>query len=580
MLRYKQYIKGYGHCFLLAPVFMVLEATGEFILPYISANIINKGAATGDLPYMLKNGLYMLLLALFMLITGVLGANFAIRGASNLAADIRKNAFLKIQKFSFADIDAFTTGSLITRITNDVTQIQGFTQSLLRGVFRSPVMLIGALVMSFSLNPRLAKIFIAVVPFLSLVMFFVIRTCNPRYTKMQQQIDCLNTEIGETVTNERVIKSFVREQYQQQKFAKTNAKLAERTVSALKIMIIMMPLYGIIINITMLAVVWFSGKLINVGGMELGTLTAFITYLTQVLTALNFVANIILQGTRAAASSRRIAEVLDAEPSLNDNSAAFPNREISRGDVEFKNVSFKYFKNNKENVLSNISFKINGGETVGVIGSTGAGKTTLVSLISRLYDVDSGEVLIDGVNVKDYSLENLRKHIAVVLQQNTLFSGSIAENLRWGDENADDKALRKAAEIACADGFISSFKDGYNTELSEGGKNLSGGQKQRICIARALLKKPKILILDDSTSAVDTATDAAIRKALKEEQSGITTFVIAQRINTVACADRIIVLDKGELVGVGTHEQLLNTCSAYKEIYLSQKGLTEGGALQ
>ena len=498
MKKYKVYAKRYLLCFILGPLFMILESCGEFILPYINANIINIGAAAGDIPYILKSGLWMLLIAVGMLATGVLGANFAIRGSSHLAADLRQDIFDRIQKFSFANIDAFSTGSLITRITNDITQIQNFTQTLLRGVFRSPVMLLGALVMSFALNPQLALVIFLVVPLLGAAIYLIIRAASPRYTKMQAQLDVLNTDISETITNERVIKSFVREDYEKEKFAGINDKLMDKSLSALKLMILLQPISTAAINITTLAVVWFAGKQIMVGSMELGTLTAFITYLTQILMSLNMLAMIILQGSRAAASDRRIAQVLQAKIDLTEH----------------------------------INLKINAGELVGVIGSTGSGKSTLVSLIPRLYDVDEGQVLVDGTDVRDLSLYHLRESVSAVLQKNTLFSGTISENLRWGNEEATEEEMRRAAEVAHADAFIRSFPDGYETELGQGGVNLSGGQKQRLCIARALLKNPKILILDDSTSAVDTATEAGIRHAFQTRLEGVTKIVIAPRIKS------------------------------------------------
>lgn len=432
-------------------------------------------------------------------------------------------------------------------------------------------MLIGALVMSFSMNPKLAAIIFVVVPFLGLAIFIIIKTASPRYTRMQKAIDGLNNNVGETITNERVIKSFVREEYEINKFSKTNEELVEKCTSALKIMLFMQPVSALAVNATTLAVVWFAGKPIMIGDMSIGTLMAFITYLSQVLTALNFVANIVLQGTRAAASHRRIAEVMNAGIELNDDNAECKEKTVENGEIEFRSVSFRYFKNNKEKVLDDINIHIKSGELVGIIGSTGSGKTTLVSLIPRLYDADEGEVLIDGVNVKDYALNNLRDRIAVVLQKNTLFSGTIAENLRWGNDNATDEELVEVAKIAQADSFIQGFKDGYDSDIGRGGANLSGGQKQRICIARALLKKPKIIILDDSTSAVDTATDASIRKAFREELGDTTKLIIAQRITSVADADKIIVLDEGKVVGVGTHAELMKLCQTYKEIYYSQK---------
>lgn len=571
MSKYRDTVKKYFYCFLLGPFFMVLEACGEFILPFLNANIIDKGAAEGNVAYILENGLYMLLIALFMLVSGVLGAHFAIKGSAHLAADLRQKTFVQIQKFSFANIDDFSTGSLITRITNDMTQIQTFSQSLLRGVFRSPVMLIGAIAMSFVLNPRLAVVLCIVVPVLALAIAIIIKTASPRYTVMQKRLDALNNNINETITNEYVIKSFVREEHEKEKFAAINEELMAKSVKALKMMLLLQPLSTLAISVTTLAVVWIAGEQIMVGSMEIGTLTAFITYLTQVLTALDFLANIFLQGTRAAASDRRISEILHAEIDLDDVNARHTDKKIAQGSIEFENVSFRYFKRNTEKVLENISLQIRAGEFVGIVGSTGSGKSTLISLIPRLYDVDEGCVLVDGTDVRELSLKHLREGIAVVLQKNTLFSGTVAENLRWGNENASDEELAWACRIAQADSFVRAFKEGYETELEQGGSNLSGGQRQRLCIARAILKNPKILILDDSTSAVDTATDARIRKAFREELSGMTKLVIAQRISSVQDADKIIVLEEGRIAGLGTHEELLAGCSPYQEIYYSQK---------
>lgn len=571
MSKYRDTIRKYFYCFLLGPFFMVLEACGEFILPFLNANIINKGAAVGDVAYILENGLYMLLIALFMLVSGVLGAHFAIKGSAHLAADLRQKTFVQIQKFSFANIDDFSTGSLITRITNDITQIQTFSQSLLRGVFRSPVMLVGAIAMSFMLNPRLAVILCIVVPVLAFAIALIIKTASPRYTVMQKRLDALNNNINETITNEYVIKSFVREEHEKEKFAAVNGELMEKSIRALKMMLLLQPLSTFAISVTTLAVVWIAGEQIMVGSMEIGTLTAFITYLTQVLTALDFLANIFLQGTRAAASDRRVSEILHAEIDLDDANVRHQDKKIEQGSIVFENVSFRYFKKNTEKVLDNISLQIHAGEFVGIVGSTGSGKSTLISLIPRLYDVDEGCVLVDGTDVRELSLKHLREGIAVVLQKNTLFSGTVAENLRWGNENASDEELTWACRIAQADSFVRAFKEGYETELEQGGSNLSGGQRQRLCIARAILKHPKILILDDSTSAVDTATDARIRKAFREELSGMTKLVIAQRISSVQDADKIIVLEEGRIAGLGTHEELIKTCSPYQEIYYSQK---------
>lgn len=575
MKKYLPYVKKHWYCFLLGPLFMTLEAAGEFILPYINANIIDKGAANGDVPYILQNGLYMLLIAAAMLAAGVLGAYFAVKGSCRMAAGIRQETFDKIQSFSFGDIDRFSTGSLITRVTNDITQIQNFAQSLLRGCFRSPVMLIGALIMSFSLSPDIAWVILIVVPFLALAIFLIIKTASPRYTQMQRQLDTLNTGIGEAVTNEKVIKSFVREEHEKGKFGSINTALMDKSIAALKMMILMQPISALAVNVTTLIVVWIAGKQIMIGNMEIGTLTAFITYLSQVLTALNFLANIFLQGTRAAASDRRITQVLNTRSEINDTNASAKDRIISSGSIEFRNVTFRYFKDNQTPVLDKINIKINSGALVGIIGSTGSGKTTLISMIPRLYDPDEGCVTVDGINVRELSLRLLRDSVSVVLQKNTLFSGTIAENLRWGNEDASDEELEQACRIAQADGFIRSFPEAYQTEIGQGGGRLSGGQKQRLCIARALLKKPKILILDDSTSAVDTATDASIRRALRETLTGVTKLIISQRISSVADADMIIVMDKGAVVACGTHAQLMSCSATYREIYYSQKDREE-----
>ncbi|EET62828.1 ABC transporter, ATP-binding protein [Marvinbryantia formatexigens DSM 14469] len=549
---------------------MIIEACGEFILPYLNANIIDTGAANGDISYILRNGVYMILLALVMLAGGVFGAYFAIKGAARVAADVRMQTFVQIQKFSFANIDDFSTGSLITRITNDITQIQNFIQTLLRGCFRSPVMLVGGICMSFALNARLAVVICIVIPLLAAAIFFIIRTAAPRYTIMQNRLDAVNNRINETITNERVIKSFVREEYEKEKFSGVNEELMEKSIRALKMMILMQPVSALAVNVTMLAVVWIAGRQIMIGDMQIGTLTAFITYLSQILTALNFLANIVLQGTRAAASDRRITEVLEAEITLNDRNASEKEKTLQRGDIVFQDVSFRYFKQNHEKVLNNINLEIHHGEQVGIIGSTGSGKTTLVSLIPRLYDVDEGCVLVDGTDVREWSMEKLRAGVAVVLQKNTLFSGSIAENLRWGSEDASQEELVWACRTAHAEEFIETFPEKYETVLEQGGSNLSGGQRQRLCIARALLKHPKILILDDSTSAVDTATDACIRKSFREELQDTTKIIIAQRIHSVMDSDKLIVMDDGKIVDAGTHDELLMRCREYQEIYYSQ----------
>ena len=441
---------------------------------------------------------------------------------------------------------------------------------MLRLALRAPGMLIGALIMAFSLNSKLALVILCVIPLLALAIYFILKVAFPRFKTMQKKLDALNTVTQENLINIRVVKSFVREDYEQDKFSKANKDLKESTVNAMKVVIFTMPLMMFAMNVTTLAVVWFGGNQVVAGNMTTGVLTAFINYVAQILISLIMVSMIILNSSRALASAKRINEVLCTDIDLTDEKALHKDITVQYGKVEFKEVYFKYYKNNEKWVLENVNLVINPGETVGIIGSTGSGKSTLVQLIPRLYDVDRGEVLVDGVNVKDYALKNLRNGVGIVLQKNVLFSGTIKDNLKWGDENASDDEVFKCAESAQAQGFISSFAEGYETELGQGGVNVSGGQKQRLCIARTLLKKPKILILDDSTSAVDTATEAKIRESLKTELKDTTKIIIAQRISSVIDADKIIVIDDGKIVGVGTHGDLMQKCEAYNEIYYSQ----------
>ena len=570
MKRYWKYVKPYLPAFIIGPLMMIVEVVGEIILPKLMAQIINNGVANKNVPYIITMGLFMVVTAICMALGGIGGAWFGAKASINFAADLRKDAFSNVQKFSFANIDRFSTGSLVTRLTNDITQVQNMVNMSLRMLLRAPGMLIGAVIMAFVMNARLAVIILVVIPILVVTIAIVIKIAFPRFQALQEKMDRLNSTIRESLTNVRVIKSFVRDDFEQDKFEEANGNLKESSLRAFKVMITTMPLMGLMMNATTIAVVWFGGKQILVGDMPVGDLTAFITYVTQILISLVMSSFIILQSSRAIASARRINEVIDCKSDINDDKAAYPDRLVKDGSVEFKNVSFRYYKDSTEPVLDNISFKIESGETVGIIGSTGSGKTTLVQMISRLYDVDDGEVLVDGVNVKDYSLKNLREGVSMVLQKNILFSGSIIENLKWGDDEADLSEIRKVADMAQADGFVTGFEDGYETELGQGGVNVSGGQKQRLCIARAMLKKPKILILDDSTSAVDTATEAVIRKNLKEYCPETTKIIIAQRISSVIEADKIVVIDDGKVVGLGCHSELLENCEAYKEIYYSQ----------
>ncbi len=568
--RWLRYARPYALYFVVGPLCMIVEVIGEIVLPKLYANIVNVGIETGSVRYIVVTCLLMILTAILMMTGGVGGAYFASKASVNVAADVRRDVYAKIQKFSFANIDRFSTGSLITRLTNDVTQVMNMINMLMRMCLRAPGMLIGALLAAISMSPSLATVLAVTVPLIVVVQFIVIRIGFPRFTRMQDKVDGLNNKIQEDLTNERVIKSFVREDYENRRFSAANADLKGSTLKALRVVIFMMPLMMLLMNLTSLAVVWFGGKMVIGGRMQVGDLTAFITYITQILMSLMMLTMIFMNSSRALASARRIGEVLDEKIDLNDDQAKHKELDVRRGDVEFRGVSFRYYKNSPGKVLDNISLKISAGETVGVVGSTGCGKTTLVSMIPRLYDVDEGEVLVDGVNVRDYDLTRLRDGVGMVLQKNVLFSGTIAENLRWGDESATDAQLTEAAQSAQADGFIRSFADGYDSVLDQGGANVSGGQKQRLCIARALLKHPKILILDDSTSAVDTATEAQIRKAFTNELKDSTKIVIAQRISSVQDADKIIVLNEGCVTGIGTHDELLKNNKEYQEIYYSQ----------
>lgn len=555
---------------------MIVEVIGEILLPMLYARIVNIGIETHDVRFVIVTCLLMILSAVLMMGGGVGGSFFAAKACVNVAADVRRDMYSKIQKFSFANIDKFSTGSLVTRLTNDVTQIMHFINMLMRMTLRSPGMLVGALIMAIRMNPNLATVLAVTIPILVTMAIFIIKTAFPRFGQMQGKIDALNNKIQESLTNVRVIKSFVREDFERERFGKANADLKNTAMGAMKIMITMMPLVTLVMNFTVLAVIWFGGNQVIEGTMPVGDLTAFINYVNQILMSLMMLTMLFMNSSRALVSARRIGEVLDEKIDLHDENAKYKELKVTKGDIEFRNVGFRYYKNSEDQVLENINLTIHGGETVGIIGSTGCGKTTLVSMIPRLYDVDEGEVLVDGVNVRDYSLTHLRNGVGMVLQKNVLFSGSIEENLRWGDEDASMDEIIAAAQSAQADPFIQNFKEGYDTNLDQGGANVSGGQKQRLCIARALLKKPKILILDDSTSAVDTATEARIREAFHNELKDSTKIIIAQRITSVMDADKIIVLDDGRITGMGSHEQLLANNKEYQEIYYSQMEKKEG----
>ena len=575
MKRWLKYIKPYKKYFILGPLCMIVEVLGEVFMPKFFGNIINYGVEGKSIGYVIALCGCMVLTALLMMAGGIGGAYFGAKASVYFSTDLRRDIYKKVQNFSFANIDKFHTGSFITRLTNDVTQLQNFVNMLLRMFLRTPGMLIGALIMAVILSPKLSVIFLVAIPAMALIMTLVLRKAFPLFTNMQTKIDELNSKVQESVTNVRVVKSFVREDYETEKFSKANENLKNANFDAMSVMIIMMPFMTLVMNLTTVFVLWFGGNMVIVGGLPVGDLTAFITYITQILMSMMMVVMLFMNTSRALASAKRIKEVLDEVPDLNDEDAKHKEARVTSGAVAFQNVDFKYYKNSHEKVLDNINLTISPGETVGIIGPTGCGKTTLVSLISRLYDVDSGAVLVDGIDVRDYTLRNLRTGVGMVLQKNLLFSGSIEENMRWGKGDATKDEIKRNAEYAQADGFIQSFPDAYETVLEQGGVNLSGGQKQRVCIARALIKKPKILILDDSTSAVDTATETNIQKAFAENLKDTTKIIIAQRITSVQHADKIVVMDDGKISGIGTHAELLLTNEAYQEIYESQNGRKE-----
>lgn len=571
MKRYIKYVRANLLYFIVGPVLMLTEVLGEVMLPYLMNLTIKHIESEGaNSSYVVMIGLVMIGTAAIMLAGGVGGNYFSAKASAGFAAGLRKDVYCKIQEFSFANIDHFSTGSLVTRLTNDITQFQNVIRMALVMLLRAPGMLIGALIMALTINLRLAVIIAVVIPLLAAALYILIRIAYPRFEKMQTKIDRVNSALQENLVNVRVVKSFVRGTHEIGKFAKANQDLKDTSMGAFKVIIFNMPLMALAMNITTLAVVWFGGKQIIVGTMDVAELTAFTTYIIQILMSLMMLAMILLQSSRAVASARRISEVLEEPIDLNDTAAANKELEVRRGKVEFRNVSFQYYKKRDEKVLEDINITVQPGQLIGIIGSTGSGKTSLVQLIPRLYDATAGEVLVDDINVKDYSLRKLREGVGMVLQKNVLFSGTISDNLKWGNKQADEKEIRAAAGHAQADGFVMNFGEGYHTELGQGGVNVSGGQKQRLCIARALLKKPKILILDDSTSAVDTATEARIRECFQKELKSTTKFVIAQRISSVKDADQILVLDEGKIVGYGTHEELLAGCEAYQEIYYSQ----------
>ena len=563
-------IKGYEKYTLLTPLVMIGEVGMEVLIPYVMALIVDNGIqGDGGTAYTVKMGILMVFMACVSLAFGSLGAYLGAKASMGFAKNVRSTLFNKVQDFSFKNVDKFSTASLVTRLTTDVNMVQNSFMMLIKMAFRAPVMLIGALIMAIRVKPDLSMVFLVSVPILALSMVLIMTKAHPRFRIMLDRYDKMNSDVQENLIGIRAVKAFVREDYENKKFTNGADLVRKAQVAAEKIVILTQPIMQITMYATIVAVLWFGGNMVADGSMKIGKLSTFITYINQILGSLMMVSMIFMMLVISRASIARIVEVLDEEPDITDENAS--DSDVYDGSVEFKNVTFGYNDTAEEAVLKNINLKIASGETIGIIGATGSAKTTLVSLIPRLYDVTDGEVLVGGTNVKDYKLNKLRDAVSVVLQKNVLFSGTIKENLRWGDFEATDEEIVEACKAACADGFIRDFPDGYDTDLGQGGVNVSGGQKQRLCIARALLKKPKIIILDDSTSAVDTATDASIRKAFKEKLADTTTIIIAQRISSVKDADRIIVLEDGRIDGIGTHDELIKTNAIYKEVYESQQ---------
>lgn len=561
-----RYAKPYRWQFFLAILFVVVETGFELFIPMVMADIIDVGLSTGDVGYIAEQGVVMAVMALISLVCGMLYARFAAIAANGFGGELRHAEFERIQQFSFLNIDHFETSSLITRITNDVTVIQDAIATGLRPIVRGPAMLVLGLFFSFSINSELAMTFVVATPVLGLILFFIVRKVAPMYKKLQEAIDDLNIIVEENLQAIRVVKAFVREDYEGMKFDTVNDRQKDVAVNTFKYAVLNMPAFQFVMYGTIVMILFFGGNLIFAGEMQVGELTGFLSYVLQILNSMMMISNVFLMVTRSLASAYRIDEVFEEKLDLSDGSY---DGEVADGSIDFEHVSFKYAKSAKENVLSDVNIHIHSGETIGVIGATGSAKSSLVQLIPRLYDATEGVVQVGGRNVKDYHLETLRDAVAIVLQKNVLFSGTVKENLLWGNETATDEEIKEACHTAAVDEFIDTFPDGYETYLDEGGVNVSGGQKQRLCIARALLKHPKIIIFDDSTSAVDTATEARIREGLGK-LSNLTKIIIAQRITSIMHADRIYIIDDGRVVESGTHAELLADSMIYQDLYESQ----------
>lgn len=563
------YMKKYKTPLILGVLCAALEATFELLIPLVMAQIVDVGISSGDTWYTIKMGLLMVVMAAISLSFGLGLSKFSAIAGQGFGAELRQAEYEKIQTYSFKNIEKFSTASLITRLTTDITMIQNSLTMGIKLLVRAPMMLIVACILSVTISPQLAMIFLVSMPVLIICIGLIIKNVKPRFEAMQKKIDNLNTTVQENLIGIRVVKSFVRRNKEKEKFKVSNDDLLNASEGAFGIVVLNMPIMQVVVFASVIGILWFGGNMVHAGTLTVGKLTSFMTYSFQILMSLMMLSMVLMMMSRAVASAQRILEVLEEESDIKD--PVNPITEVKDGEIEFRNVNFKYEDDSDENNLEGINIKIKAGETVGIIGSTGSGKSSLVQLIPRLYDATEGEVYVGGVNVKDYHIETLRNEVAMVLQKNTLFSGTIKENLMWGNENATDAEIEAAATSACVDEFIDRLPGRYDMHLEQGGVNVSGGQKQRLCIARAILKQPKVLILDDSTSAVDTATDAKIRKAFSEDLKDTTKIIIAQRVNSVCTADKIIVMDDGKISAIGTHEELMESSEIYKDVYKSQQ---------
>lgn len=569
-----KYLKKYWYAALLAPLLMIVEVYGDLTIPKLVARIIDEGITLGNEAIVQELGLKIILLTLLMLIGGVGCAIFSSIAGQGFGAELRKDMYKNIQKFSFSNINKFKTSSLITRLTNDVTAVEQLVKMSLRMMVRAPIMFVGGIVMALSINKELATIIVFALPIMIIAALLIAKKGFPYFDVIQKKVDRVNAVIRENLVGARVIKVFTREKQEEDRFETANKDLMDVSIKGQNIVLWIMPVISLVMNLSIVAIVWFGAKLVGVNGFEVGDITSFITYITQILFSFMMLSACILMAARSKASIDRIKEVLNEKTDVSNGENPIDKR-IENGKITFKNVCFAYKDSDGSYILNDLNFEIKPGESVAILGTTGSGKTSIINLIPRMFDVSEGEVLIDDINVKQYDLKSLREDIGMVLQKNILFSGTVAENIRWGKEDATDEEINEACDIAQICGFIRALPDGYNTRVEQRGANFSGGQKQRLCVARAIVKKPKILILDDSMSALDTATENKLRNALKEKMKDTTVVMIAQRINTAKNADKILVLDKTKIVGFGTHDELIKTTEVYKEIYNSQMEVTE-----